>query len=150
MAVALGVIAPDSGALQTTSHLALGAALAAASGSVDEEGIKAWLRIAKCIVDWMGAHAAYSGVGLVAYAGPAPPPTGAVTGIGKVSFSNENIGPPLAVAAGIQPSDDAGRQRWAAIGAAILGAVKDHAEIAPGTLTNPAAGGAVAGAGTFS
>lgn len=147
MVVVAGVVAPGTGGFTTSSAAALGAALAVASLSLDGEGIAAWLRIADVIVDWMGENATYGPAGLVGFVGTG---AGAMTGVGQVEFSNEAIGPPLAAAADIQPSDTVGQTHWSNIGAAILSAVKTFGEIAPTSLTNPGTGGPAAGTGTFS
>lgn len=150
MLVAAGVIAPDTGGFTTNavSAAAFGLSLAGSAGSVDPVGIQKWVAIGTAIVDWMGDYGCYGPSGLIAYAGPAPPPNGAVTGSGKVSFTDENIGPSLAAAAGSE--DEAGIAKWTAIGAAIIDAIKTNGAIAPASMQNPAAGGAVFGTGTFS
>lgn len=149
MLVAAGVIVPDTGGFVTSSAQAalFGAALAVAAGSIDSTGIEKWLAIGNAIVDWMGTHGRYGG-GMLAYAGPAPPTNGSVTGTGTVSFDDEAMGGALAEAA--DSTDDAGIEKWTAIGSAIIAAIKDNGAIAPGSMQNPAAGGAVAGSGTFS
>lgn len=150
MTVAAGVVLPDSGGFVTNSvqSAAFGAALAVSAGSVDAPGIAKWLAIGNAIVDWMGSKGCYGSSGLVGYAGPAPPTNGSVTGTGAVAFTDENIGPTLAEAAG--STDDAGIEKWGDIGAAILDAIKMNGAIAPGTMQNPAVGGPVVGTGTFS
>lgn len=150
MVVAAGVVAPSTGGFTKVpaGHLALGAALAAASLSVDPVGLAKWLAVAKALVDWCGSYMCYGPSGLAGYAGPAPPPAGPLTGTGKVTFLNDAVGPKLAEAAG--STDAAGIAKWTAIGAAIIASIKANGAIAPAALQNPAAGGPVTGTGTFS
>lgn len=149
MLAVAAVIAPDTGGFVKSSHLALGAALAAASLSLDAAGIEKWLNIAEALVSWIDVHGHYSGTGLVAYTGPAPPPNGAVTGSGGVSFDDENVGPSLAEAAG--STDEAGIAKWTAIGAVIIATIKSNGMLTPQpSMQNPAVGGPVVGTATFS
>ena len=150
MLVAVGVVLPNSGGFTTNaaSAAAFGRSLAGSSGSADAVGIAKWGAIGTAIVDWMGTYGCYGTTGLIGYAGPAPPPSNAVTGIGSVAFTNENIGSALAAAAGSE--DEAGIAKWRAIGAVIIAAIKTNGAIAPASMQNPAAGGAVFGTGTFS
>lgn len=150
MLVAAGVVLPNSGGFTTNdvAGTAFGIALAASAGSVDATGIAKWTAIGRAIVDWVGSYGTYGTSGLVGYAGPAPPASNLVTGTGSVAFSDENIGPTLAEAAGSE--DETGIAKWSAIGAAILSAIKTNGAIAPATMSNPAAGGPVTGTGLFS
>lgn len=150
MLVAAGVVLPNSGGFTTNavSAAAFGLSLAASAGSVDAAGIAKWVAIGTAIVDWVGTYGCYGETGLLGYAGPAPPPTGAVTGSGSVAFTNENIGPTLASAAGSE--DEAGIEKWTDIGAAIIDVIKTNGAITPAAMLNPAAGGPVTGTGTFS
>lgn len=140
-----GVVLPGSGGLVSLDGTPLGLLLAAASGSVDAAGITKWTNIARALVDWMGANAVYGPAGLVGYTGVG---SGPVTGSGQVQFLDENIGPPLAEAAG--STDATGIAKWMAIGAAFIAAVKTNGQIAPTSLQNPGPSGPVTGAGTFS
>lgn len=150
MLVAAGVVLPESGGFTTNAATAaaFGLSLAGSAGSVDAAGITKWVAIGNAIVDWMGTYGCYGATGLLGYAGPAPPANGAVTGTGKVAFTDETIGPALATAAGSE--DEAGVAKWAAIGAVIIAAIKTNGAIAPASMQNPAVGGAVVGTGTFS
>lgn len=150
MLVAAGVVLPNSGGFTTNdvSAAAFGLSLAGSAGSVDAVGVEKWVAIGTAIVDWMGTYGCYGETGLLGYAGPAPPPNGAVTGSGSVGFTDENIGPSLASAAGSE--DEAGIAKWTDIGAVIIDAIKTNGAIAPAAMQNPAAGGPVVGTGTFS
>lgn len=150
MLVAAGVVLPSSGGFSTNpaSAAAFGIVLAASAGSVDGVGISKWVAIGNAIVDWMGSKGCYGSSGLVGYTGPAPPANGPVTGSGQVGFTDENIGPSLAEAAG--STDAAGIAKWTAIGAVIINAIKTNGAIAPATMQNPAVGGPVVGTGLFS
>jgi hypothetical protein len=150
MLVTAGVVLPNSGGFVTNpvSAAAFGLSLAASSGSADAVGVAKWVNIGTAIVDWMGAYGSYGVAGLVGFPGPAPPTNGAVTGLGSVAFTNEDIGPSLAAAAG--STDEAGILKWTAIGGVILTAIKTNGAIAPGSMQNPAVGGPVVGAGSFS
>lgn len=150
MVVAAGVVAPNTGGFTTVpgGHLPLGAALAAASLSLDAAGIAKWLAVAEALVSWCGSYMCYGPSGLVAYAGPAPPPAGPMTGTGRVAFTNRLVGPSLAEAAG--STDEVGIAKWTAIGAAIIQTIETSGQIAPAALQNPAVGGPVTGTGTFS
>lgn len=148
--VAAGVAVSAGGAFVTISGAPFGALLAASAGSLDAAGIAKWTAIGSAIVSWVGSYAQYPGTGLVGFVGVPPPATGPVTGVGNVSFANEAIGSTLAIAAGIETSDAVGVAKWTAIGAVLIGAIKSAGAIAAGSMQNPAVGGPLAGAGSFS
>jgi hypothetical protein len=150
MLSAAGVINPGSGGFVVLPAAPMGLLLAAAAGSVDAVGIQKWSNIATTVVNWLGSYGSYGPAGLIGYAvvPPAPQP-GPVTGVGLVQFTNELIGPDLATAAGILPTDTVGVAKWTAIGAVIITAIKAFGQIAPVSMVNTAPVGPVAGAGVF-
>lgn len=143
---AVGVVVSGSGAINyADGGSTLGVLLAAAAGSIDPVGVAAWTRIGLALGAWMNANAQIDPSNLVAVVGgPNPNP---LTGAGTVKFRSTALGDDLAAAA--SAADEAGQEKWRAIGDAIIEHMKSFGVVNVGAMVSPPAGGAVTGAGVL-
>lgn len=143
--VAVGPVVEGEGQIvYADGGASLALPLAAASGSADPAGLAAWAAVGLALGAWMNSNAVIDPSTLVAVPGVNPAP---LSGVGAVAFAGSDLGEKLAEAAG--STDDAGVERWTAVGDAIIDHMSSAAVVNVGTMQSPGPGGPVTGVGTL-
>lgn len=142
--IAVGTSIVGEGGFTCGSTNTLTTAIASAIGMTDPVGISKMSLVTQHIADTLSNYGHINASSLIAYAGPAPPPTGPVSGTGGVTLSQ-----PFTFYTALSITDAPGIQYWTAFGDALQDHLESFAVIAP-TMTNPASGGVVSGTGALS
>jgi hypothetical protein len=140
--IAAGTAITGEGGFTYSDVPSLTNAIASAIGMTDAVGLSKMSIVTQHYADTIRDHGIVLATSLVAFVGTPPPPTGPVSGTGKILLMED-----FKFYEALNITDDAGIETWTKYGASLKTHLEAFADVLPGTMMNPATGGPVTGEG---